>query len=235
MAFSLVAHTGVQGTNAVYTLTSSAIDTTGADLLVVFSQIAGGTVTLSDSKSNTWNTLTQYSSANKIQISWCTPSSVGAGHTFTLTQVTAASTLFVQAWSGSHATQGAITESGHSYSGSSDTSMSTNSITPAGNGYLVVSGVSAGTGTIYSVDSSLALSDSLEVTTTGRITAAMAYYEQPTAGAINPTWSWTTGNYAATAIAAFKPAAAGGGRGLFIPSSNLNGVGSGGSFFQDRL
>lgn len=93
MALSHVASTGAQGAGPVASITTPAIDTTGADLLVVtytrFFDVGPAATPITDSKGNTWVASTaelgdpgglgfvrQFHAANPI---------VGTGHTFTFT------------------------------------------------------------------------------------------------------------------------------------------------------
>lgn len=66
--------------------TSSAIDTSGANLLVaVFLDVAPGYVTFSDSKSNTWAPAETVSTGGgeEFHVVYCENGTVGSGHTFT--------------------------------------------------------------------------------------------------------------------------------------------------------
>src|SRR5688572_25297499 len=68
-------------------VTTSGVNTTGANLLVVVCTDEGASpATITDSKGNTWSSLTTRSSSlSNVRIHYATPSSVGAGHTFTAT------------------------------------------------------------------------------------------------------------------------------------------------------
>ena len=82
---SLISNTSVVGGTGI--ITTSGIDTTGADFIVlnVVYDSAGAVPTVSDSKSNTWTGLTvsPTGSAARLKMFYTTPSSVGASHTFT--------------------------------------------------------------------------------------------------------------------------------------------------------
>lgn len=102
---TLLAHTAVAATGFSNTVTSSAIDTTGADFLVVVGQSDTDAGVITDSKpGNTWNRQSGGSNYGPV-IYWCVPGvKVGTGHTFTMTSAgsyTAA--LAVAAFSGMNA------------------------------------------------------------------------------------------------------------------------------------
>ena len=89
MAIGVVASTGKAGTqNGV---TSNAIDTTGANLIVLAVSYYGGLGNtliageVSDSKGNTWTALTNRGSNNagNVRLFYCSNPTVGSGHTFT--------------------------------------------------------------------------------------------------------------------------------------------------------
>src|SRR5690349_3343729 len=86
--------------------TTSAIDTTGADFIVVgvlYSQAHHPTV--SDSKSNTWTAVgsAHDSSQEGVQLYFCHNPTVGSGHTFSALASSSFASPFVIAFSGSDA------------------------------------------------------------------------------------------------------------------------------------
>ncbi len=94
MAFALVANAG-SGSG-----TTSAVDTTGADLLVAAVAYFDGAGTVTDSKGNTWTGLTPATpgSGRACRLLYCVPTSVGGGHTFSTPSGFGG--LCVSAWSG---------------------------------------------------------------------------------------------------------------------------------------
>lgn len=212
MTWILKAHTFIAATSSQYDPTTSAIDTTGADLLVVYTQTGPSLgASFSDSKSNTWTTLTPHNAATILTPLYCFPgASVGSGHTFHTTTGTSGCGIYVQAWAGSDGATAPI-ENGVNYSGSSDTSRQPGSITPPVDDEMIICGLVANTGTTPLM-SGFTVSDSSDYNVgTGVNCAGMSYFEQVTAAAINPTWTWTGGSYGSAHIMAFKPGAGGGG------------------------
>jgi hypothetical protein len=191
------------------TVTTSSVNTTGANLLVVAVTYYGNTTdpVLSDSKGNTWTGLTareQSGTTMSVRLYYCVPTSVGSGHTFTAGPGgTSYPTISVSAFSGAAASP-YDQETGAATAGSV-TSFQPGSITPSENNCVLVTGVSTG-GTSHGVDSSF------NATATDNVGAqhlggGIAYKIQTTAGAENPTWSWATSSSKASAMASFKAAA----------------------------
>lgn len=103
----VAAWTGIQGNN-VLSKTTAAVDTTGADLIVVAITTNSGTPTLSDSKSNTYTLVSGYPHVNagdSLYLYYKENPTVGAGHTITITASTGGSFVTIQAgaWSGNAA------------------------------------------------------------------------------------------------------------------------------------
>ena len=187
-------------------LTTSAIDTTGANFLVaVLAGYYSGS-TVSDSKGNSWQVLTQYgTSGDYVTIVYSYNPTVGTGHTFTITNTGGGGYIgiMVAAFSGLNATS-AVFESGTDM-GSTISGASTGqpgSITPATTGDLVITGLSQYNTATMSVNDSFTLVS--PVGTSGGQSAGLAYLIVPNTSALNPTW--TSGNSAAIDIAAFAQA-----------------------------
>lgn len=212
MSFSLISN--IFGVGQL-TFTTSSIDTTGATLLVahVSSFAVTAEPTLTDSKGNTWIGLTAQveGGTSRSRLFYAANPSVGTGHTFTLTDPggNIFAGLEVQAWSGASITLPFDVENGGTQS--SGTSLATGSVTPSVNNELVVTGAhihTTGSGTI-SIDSGFSISDQDQGgAVPARFASAMAYLVQSTAGAVNPSWSWSTTTSAAATIATFKAATA---------------------------
>lgn len=202
-AFTLIASgSGVGDPNA----TTSAIDTTGADLLIVaFSYYnAGGAVaTMSDSKSNTWTALTNRPGGfATTRIYYCRGGTVGSGHTFTLTgNGGGQAAIGMMAWSGSNATPFDVQNGGTS---TGSTSVQPGSVTPSQNNSLIVASHSALNGTSLGIDSGFTMQVNINKGGSN-YPLSFSYLKQNTAAAVNPTISWTTAADATAAIAVFKP------------------------------
>lgn len=209
MAFSLVAHTkGAQGSST----TTPAIDTTGANLIVVSIGTFGG-FALSDSKSNTWTQLTTRTGGSfATKIYYCLTPTVGSGHTFTLSS--GFPTVCVTAWSGAATSSVFDVENG---AGSTAvTSIVTGSVTPANANSLVIASIGAAdssTGPV-AISGGFTISDQGFGNTGVTESGAQAYLIQTSAAAANPTWSGFSSSDAGAAIAVFKAAAGGA---TFIP------------------
>ena len=193
-----------------HSVTTTGVDTSGANLIVllVSSYHAGGAVTVSDSKSNTWTALTQRNSTTDIRarLYYCASPTVGASHTFTASGSGIYPSLGAIAFSGAAASPFDLESGGAAESG---TTSQPGSITPGENNCVLVSGVGNG-GTGMSINSGFTAS-SVDFSFGAHNGGGIAYKIQTTAGAENPTWSWTTSSANATAMASFKAEAAAGG------------------------
>jgi hypothetical protein len=190
--------------------TTTGADTTGANLLVVVavtygSSAASGSATVTDSKSNTWTSLTDYTNGNShIAIWYAKNATVGASHTFTLTPHISGGypTIFASWWSGANTT--APQDQANGAASATGTTLQPGSITPGTNNQLVITGISDNDNGNKTVSAGFTRQDinqnnSFEC-------GAWAYQIQTTATAVNPTWTEGTNNVArATAIVSFKP------------------------------
>jgi hypothetical protein len=195
--YSLLAHgSGVQ--------TTAAINTTGADFIVVGIAADVGR-TLSDNKGNTWTALTASSSAgpglSTARLFYCKSPTVGTGHTFTAS-INYAS-VFAMAFSGSGTIPfdveiGAVTTSA--------TSLAAGNLTPSQNNSLVVALLTEGpTLASPTISTGFTVSDSIAGVSGTAYGGVLVYELQSTATARNATWTWATGaEEAATRVAVFK-------------------------------
>jgi hypothetical protein len=202
---TLVAH-GIG--NSADNPTTGAIDTTGANLLVVsVSQYNGtGAGTLSDSKSNTWTPLTAKVGPSEAynRLFYCASPVVGSGHTFTSNSTGLFGAIAVQAWSGANASPFDVQNGATAGSG---LTIQPGSVTPSQNNSLIIASVDpAGNAmSAYLIDNGFTITDSVN-SGPGVEGLAMAYLLQSTAAAMNPNWSWTgSSNDIAATIAVFKP------------------------------
>jgi hypothetical protein len=202
---------GPANTSSSGAVHTDAVNTTGANLLVAVLSCFGATpsVTVSDSKSNTWTALTNYLGTDaNVRIYYSVPSSVGTSHSFNAAQAGGATpfpSISVSAFSGAHATPYTSQVAG---SGGTGTSRQPGSITPSEDNCLVISGVDFNTGTSPSINSSFTIGATSIYVSSYRLGGSIAYLIQTTATVVNPTWSWTGSVNNAASIAVFKSAAA---------------------------
>ena len=216
---SLVASTKASDT-ATGVVTTPAIDTTGATLLVLVTEqrgSPGGAGVVTEPYGNSWVTLSFVSNECGMRMYYSythggAPLSVGAGHTFTFSPQGGGSwysVVDVYAFSGTMTSGDPFDaqNAGTTSEGAPYNQIRPGSVTPTNDNSLIVTGFAHGdiSGT-PSIDSSFTgLLD--EISDQG---AAAAYLIQTTKGAVNPLWS-KTNNYGANGavIAVFKPAASG--------------------------
>ena len=207
MAWSLITTASGQSINND-DVTSSSVDTTGANFLIVLALAQPVTsVTVTDSKSNAWTPLTaqQNGVATGSKLFYSIHPTVGTGHTFTVTGTGTFPAVLVQAWRGVRsfdAENGANQASG--------TTLQTGSVTPAEDNELFVSGCGPGGGgtVTNAIDSGFTETGDLDefASSAG---GAMAYKIQTAGGAENPTWTASGGagpSERSAVIAAFRPA-----------------------------
>jgi hypothetical protein len=205
---ALITHTGTGG--GINGVTSSSINTTGANLLVVaVSWYSGITAngTISDSKSNTWSALTESTSTSNnvsCQLFYCYGATVGSGHTFTYNGTSIYASICVEAFSNVAASP---FDHENGAGSANATTIQPGSITPSQAHSIIVSAFSFGansSGTI-SVDSSLTITDTAAYVTATSEGLSMSYNILSSASATNPTWtSQFITNVLASRVADFK-------------------------------
>lgn len=209
--------------------TTASFDSTGATLLVVYvnATAASGTIAVTDSKSNTWTSLTAqtFSGNQKSVFHYAANPTVGSAHTFTATLTGGFPIIQAFAFIGAKTSSPFDVENGAVGTGS-QTTIQPGSITPTQNGDLIICGITTGgafatTGNVQ-IDYEVAsiYTNGQGITSVGGTNYGMftAWAVQQTAGATNPTFTLDNGsgiNANMTAnIAAFKAAdAATGGSG----------------------
>lgn len=207
--------------------TSSALDTSGANLIVLaLAEALSGAGTISDSKSNTYTQLTlRGASQTQVRLWYAKNPSVGSGHTFTVTCTACFPGMAVLSFSGADTTAPFDVENGNTQTFA--TSTTTGSITPGSANEVVVAALSTNdtTGIAISGGGFTAISDSINVTGFGEAGVAIAFVVQTTATASNPTFTETNNSGLGAAIASFKSSSGGGGA-TCIPTFTLFGVSS---------
>ena len=185
--------------------TTTAIDTTGATLLVVsVGWFSTNPITVTDSKGNTWVPLTRaIASTTQTQLFFCLTPTVGSGHTFTVSGTTIYPAILVAAFAGVVSVQ---IDTGATSTASPCTA---GPVTPLQSGALVVTsraGNAASTDSVTPGGFTL-LSVAYGAGTTMR--GGLGYVIQTTAAAITPTWTWTgSPSENASTTAVFLPGAA---------------------------
>lgn len=204
-AITLINHAAAGGT--ANTVTTGAIDTTGANLIVIgvtFDTTAARTI--SDNKGNTWTPLTNTTSSSAgAQLYYAINPTVGSGHTFSNTGSSNFSSIFVEAFSGV-ATGGFDQQNG---STNSATTIQPGSVTPGQDNEVVVTFLGFNSaGTPVSINGGFTQSDTaINFSSGAHYGAGMAYLIQTTATAANPTWTRTNTQTNSTRIATFKASA----------------------------
>ena len=226
MAYALLAHTALATETGG---TTPAIDTTGADLLVVLvTQYSDSTPpSLSDSKGNTWTARPRYIGRfTQVRLYYCRGGSVGAGHTFSLSVGDSFyGTIEVAAFSGSVASP--FEADVFSNAGSlSVTSLATGSLTPSMSGSLLIAGIDPGDGTGLSIDSGFAITDFKAPVSGQNQGGGLAYLIQGAAAPVNPTFSWTLAQDCVATLAVFQGA---------LSSNDVNGGGTFGALLGEGL
>lgn len=198
--------------------TTTGIDTTGADLIVVYvsSTHFGSNPSLSDSKGNTWTALTRYSDSGgdvSIKGFYCVAPSVGSGHTFTVSGSYMYASIAVVGLVGAKATSPFDQEAGSAASG---TSLSPGSVTPSEGNEIVLSALNVNPAATASIDGGFTVLGYKALVGGSSLGIALAYLIQTSATAANPAWSWTGSQTSVGCSSTFK-AAAGGGGGVAVP------------------
>jgi hypothetical protein len=218
-AVAIVAHTSAFNLGSAY-LTTSAINTIGATLLVVAHLQNGGypiDSPVTDSKGNTWHSLTLQHGSETVTIWYAwdhggTALSVGSGHTATVTPhggsfYTAA--VFA-AYSGTLASGDPFdVENGESTGG--EWIVQPGAVTPSQNGSLVITACESDYQVPYIYNGSDGFTDVDGVNSgyNGSTSIGVGNLIQSTAAPVNPQWA-LGGHYGNEAvIAVFKPASGG--------------------------
>lgn len=188
-------------------VTTAAINTTGANFCVIgvspASSISSFTG-VSDSQGNTWTGLTPADNGSDTEavIYYAKNVTTNASHTFSAAGIVLA--IVAACFSNVNTTSPFSTQNGAFTAAA--TTVATGSITPGGNGALIVS--MFGTCTAASsiaVDSGMTIIDTQPWVVGNNCGGALAYKVQTTAAAINPTWTYGTSQKLAAVIASFLP------------------------------
>ena len=188
------------GSSAV---TTGNIATTGATLLtamVSYYGMAATTANISDSAGNTWTQLSDYAASfYRVRLFYCLAPTTSASHTVTFSKAGSYPTVCFSSWSGVSSYD---SESGSSATG---TSIQPGSITPSANGALLMTSLFNAVVQTYAIDSGFTELDNVAFASSQHVGGEFAYLIQPTAAAVNPTWSWSTSTAASVNMACFLP------------------------------
>jgi hypothetical protein len=223
-AVTLIAHTGIGGRSPV---TTGAINTTGASLLVVtlngYGTVDPATATVSDSKGNTWIACTSQTrspsgSVTNTVIFYAWAPTVGASHTVTVNVNDYLGVTFT-AFAGIRTSSNPLgaTQNGALITATAVTTMSAGSVTPSQAGTLVFANLGTGDGTsTFTIGGGFTVIDQVPWVSGTNESNASAYLVQGVASAVNPVWNWSTANVATATIAYFIPAPSASGSQVFI-------------------
>lgn len=214
--YAVISQVCTGSTDGGSNVTTSAINTTGANLIFLVNSIlgAGTEGTITDNKSNAWTKLTRYSGFQSgVTIYYSTAPAVGSGHTFSeAAGLSTYETLCALAVSGATSTNlpfdlenGAI--------GQSVSSLQTGSITPSETSEIIVTGLGQCAGLASapkSINSGFTIAADEVLVPGQHCGGSIAYKIKTDTTAENPTWSWTGTDDGSAAIAGFKDIAAGG-------------------------
>lgn len=204
---ALIAHADGGDTGGAGFSTSSSIDTTGANLIVISASWFIGTtanVTISDSKGNTWTGLAQSTGGGtwRNQLFYCVSPTVGSGHTFTATGAGTASVITVQAWSNMSTSSPFDQQSGGANTVTS--SVATGSITPSQANTVVIVGYTTNSTVSFSSFSGGYTASDTETGNANHGGGGMGYLVLTSATAQNVTTTFSAGCTNASRIASFK-------------------------------
>jgi hypothetical protein len=204
-SITLIASAGAQSPNTA-AVTTAAIDTTGASLIVVAmaSLLGAGPGILTDSKGNSWTTgPSQDGSVCTTSLFFVTSPITGTGHTFTCG--TGDGALIVAAYTGTLATS-PLDVSSQAHSGGA-TSLAPGSVTPDQDNSLII--FAAGDQWLGTLTPSVGsiVGTAFPFSAGKAFGMGLANFIQGAAASINPSLSWSGGSAPAEAVGAvFKPA-----------------------------
>lgn len=215
MAIAFVVGAAAASTND-NSATTSGVDTTGANFLIIASADFVTRATESDSKGNTYTDLTaqNVSGSRGTQLHYSENPTVGSAHTATASATTSYPAVALGAFSGWATSSSFDQQNGATFTGS-DNNISTGSVTPSEANEVVIAAVthSSSGATIPSGYTQIGQASA----SANSVGLALAYQIQTTATATNPNWVIdTNSSNLAAVIATFKAAAAGGARATFL-------------------
>lgn len=208
-AGALVAHVAVASTNGGAGATTTAINATGGNLIVIYASLGTAIMTsdITDSTgSNTYTALSSVTSVITSQIFYAWNPTVSATMTWTLSHGSSFPSFEVLVFSGAQTSSDPFDVQNGNAPGASNT-VQPGSITPNTSGEIIVSGLGCNCSSLPSIDSGFTVTDWEALNGGNSYGSAAAYFIQTSAASINPTW--TEGSMLATGavIGSFKVAA----------------------------
>ena len=201
---SIISHTAKFSANT-NNVTTNAISTIGANFLILTLAYYTTAPTFSDSAGNTWTTVRTDTQATNDHLKTyiCYSPITSASHTFTASASGTYPSIAISAWSGV-LSSGLDKQSGAGSNSAS--SIQPGSITPTVNKELLICvfGSNNAATSSQTINSPFTSLDAFGPQPNA-LGVGMAYYIQPTAGAINPTWSFGGNSLLISSIFSFKP------------------------------
>jgi hypothetical protein len=197
MAFAKIASTGAS--NDLDGVTTSAINTTGADLIVIVVASYNGTVSPTDSQTNTW-TAGPLGSNGLYQIDtyYCVSPTTNASHTFSFSESTTYPGIAVYAASG--------VDTGDAFEASNwSNTGATGSITPVNDGALIITGLCHDNTFASTSVTGFTVDTGTDYGGSNNMGVSLGVMTQGTAATVSETWSAGTARTAN--IIAFNPGA----------------------------
>lgn len=200
---SLLGYTTANASGGATSVNSPSFDSGGATIIAVWLGSLDGTPVVTDNAGNTY-TLGTNSNSGPFHGRWayCLSPSTSATHVVTVSSTNDPSIIVV--WFN---LVSAFDSQSTPNTGASVTSLQTGSVTPANNGSLVLAALmnyrDAGPIASVSINSGFTIVTNVDSVTGTRVGVAIAYLIQGTAGAVNPSWSWSNSvdNSSAAALA----------------------------------
>lgn len=202
-------------------VTTGTINSTGATLLVLLvsdynggGAVVAGDISETGATANTWAPLTNQLSGGGLglnfKIFYVNNPNTNASHTFKVTKTGGYPVIHVYAFAGTDTTTAFDSqEAGSGTAGA--TTIKPGSVTPSGNGFLLITGFADNTTLTATIDSSFNTPTRTNSGGGTNVGIATSYYIQPTAGAVDLTWTSSASTEMASRVAVFKAGAGGGG------------------------
>ncbi len=212
-AYAIVSNVAA-GAGSANTVTTGAINTTGATLLVMgtsqcsLATCSGVLGAPTDSKGNTWTPLTTQTQGGAVsKIYYSKNPTVGASHTFTFAGTSIFPSISVAAFSGADITSPFDQQSGGVQA--SSTTSATGNITPLNTSELWVSSSCQGAAqtTVVPGNGTAPASSSINYSAGVHFGVALSYKIQTSIVTEQETWTYSAAIPSAVTIASFKAAA----------------------------